>query len=722
MLLGNAEFAGKKLHRALFVTLLILVVLLGVGLLMRSKRVTPFRGSERDKPMTYNRLGEEKSPYLLQHKDNPIHWFSWGEEAFRAAREQNRPIFLSIGYSTCHWCHVMAHDSFENQAVADLLNQHFISVKVDREERPDVDQIYMQAVVGLTGQGGWPLTVFLTPELQPFFGGTFFPRAKFIELLNLIQQAWLQQPDKILTSAEQITAYLRQQDAESSTASLDESVLAQAYQQFVQGFDAEHGGFGAAPKFPRSMALSLLLRLHRRSGEQAALKMVEVTLEKMARGGIYDHLGGGFARYSTDAIWLVPHFEKMLYDNALLAISYLEAYQVTNKPMYASVAQGILDYVLRDMTATAGGFYSAEDADSEGVEGKFYVWSEKELQAALTAEEFALFKKVYGVSSSGNFEAGENILHLTADYSWEVKQEPLLQSAHKKLFAMRERRVHPHKDDKILTAWNGLMIAAMAKGYQVLGDIRYLKAAQDAARFVQANLEDAGRLLRRYRDGDSRFLAYINDYAFLIFGLLALHEADFAVAWLDWARQLQRQQDRLFWDEAEGGYFFSPAENRDLLLRQKDFDDGAVPSGNSVAALNLLKLHALTLERDYRQRADKLLGVMAAKIKKFPSAYSQALMALDFDVDRAKEVAVVGSKEAPLTQQLKDYLFHTFVPNSVLAVGEPELGKALPLLRDRPQLHGKATVYVCEQGVCQLPTQDFEKAKSLIESYQPLSL
>lgn len=673
----------------------------------------------------YNRLGEAKSPYLLQHKNNPVHWFLWGKEAFQAAREENKIIFLSIGYSTCYWCHMMEKDSFEIQEVADALNKDFISIKVDREEHPDVDQIYMDAVVGLTGRGGWPMSVFLTPDLKPFTGGTFFWRAQFLQILGQIQEGWKKNPQQIIEAGEKLVDLLKKRNGAQAAEKWDEDFLRKAFRQFQESFDVTYGGFGQAPKFPHSLNISLLLRMHGRTGNEDALKMATKTLDAMARGGMYDHLGGGFHRYSTDDQWLVPHFEKMLYDNALLATTYLEAFQVTQKEIYSEVARQILDYALRDMTHSDGGFYSAEDAGEVGKEGEFYVWKEEELAKALTAKELEPFKTLYGVRSGGNFEHGNSILHLPENQKWETKSDPLLQKVHQKLFQIREEREHPHKDDKILTSWNGLMITAMAKGYQVLGDKQYLHAAQKSANFVQERLWQKGALLRRYRDGDSRFEGTLEDYAFLIEGLLSLYEADFDKQWIDWALSLQKKQNEIFWDQKEGGYFMSDPKTTTLYLKKKEFHDGAIPSGNAVTALNLLRLYALTFDKGFQDRAMQLLGILAAEGENYPAGFAKAAIAMDYHLDRSKEIAVVGKPGDTIYEETKQYLFQTFLPNKVIAFGPPsELGdpSTLPILQGKQLLGGKTTIYVCENNLCQSPTNDFQNAKALIEQTNRYSL
>lgn len=678
----------------------------------------------------FNHLGKEKSPYLLQHKDNPVYWYSWGDEAFQAARKEKKPIFLSIGYSTCYWCHVMEKDSFERQDVADMLNENFISIKIDREERPDIDKIYMDAVMGLTGHGGWPMSVFLTADLKPFFGGTFFYRDQFLLLLNRIHQAWIGDQKTILTSAESITEFLKRQDGRNQKSELTQDIFNRTLSDLKQSFDSQYGGFGSAPKFPQSERLSLLLRLADRPGshteklqhqeQDETLQMVTRTLEAMARGGMYDHLGGGFHRYSTDHKWLVPHFEKMLYDNALLSWVYLEAFQVTQNEMFAAVARQTLDYVLREMTSPEGGFFSAQDAGEVGKEGEFFVWTQAELKAVLNPSELEFFGKVYGISQVGNFEHGTNILSLQRGYDWAIKSDSKILSAHQKLLLIRDKREHPRRDDKVLTDWNGLMISAFAKGYQVLRDSRYLDAAKRSADFIQRRLYQQGKLYHRYRDGSTDFPGYLNDYAYLIQGFLDLYEASFDEAYLRFVTLLQKLQDKNFWDEEDGGYFFSSPDDPSVLIRKKDFGDGAEPSGNSVAALNLLKLHDLFVDRNYKTRAEKLFEPLSGHINEFPSAYASALIALDYHLSRSKEIVVVttsavSGKEEPFIR----YLWSTFLPNKVLAYGIPaslDDVTRLPIFRGRDTVQGKTTAYVCEDNTCKLPTTELEQLKALVKS------
>ena len=601
-----------------------------------------------------NRLAKEKSPYLLQHKGNPVDWYPWGEEAFKAAREQNKPIFLSIGYSTCYWCHMMEKDSFELPEVADALNRDFISIKVDREEHPDVDRIYMEAVIGMTGHGGWPMSVFLTPDLKPFFGATFFWRAQFVDLLSRISQAWKTEPEKVRGAGDQIFAHLSRKEPVAGQGTIQTELLREAFRELQQGFDPTHGGFGPAPKFPHSMGISLLLRIHRRTGNKEALEMATKSLDGMAEGGIYDRIGGGFHRYATREDWNEPHYEKMLYDNALLAVTYLEAFQITQKGRYAEVVRQTFDYILREMTDPDGGFWSAQDAGEVGKEGDYYRLNEEE----------------------------------------RAKHEP------------------PHKDDKVLTSWNGLMIAALAKGYRVLGDERYLAAAQRAANFIRKNLYKNDKLLRRYRDGDARYHGTLDDYAFLIHGLLALYESDFDRAWLNWAIELQKQQDNDFRDES-GGCFFTAPDEKQLIVRGKETNDGATPSGNSIAALNLLRLHGLTYERKYLERADRLFGFLAGFLAKYPAGYAQALIAADYRLDRSKEVVVVGKVNDPKLKEAVGKIYQMFLPSKVLISGE---------VSGKPMINNQTTFYICENQTCKLPTTDWEKAKELLEVMEKYDL
>jgi len=674
----------------------------------------------------YNRLIHEKSPYLLQHAHNPVHWYPWGEEAFKAALAENKPIFLSIGYSTCHWCHVLEKESFENQEVADLLNENFISIKVDREELPDVDHIYMSVVQAMTGSGGWPMTVVMTPDRQAFFGGTYFPRDQLIKILNALHTVWVEQPEKIAAVGAKVQEFLQTENAISTgTAPLDEEILKKLYHQLRQRFDSEYGGFGTAPKFPPTMQLKVLLRIAHRTGDKKALDMVESTLDHMARGGMYDHLGGGFHRYSTDRTWLAPHFEKMLYNQAGLSSVYLEAFQRTGNEMFKSVARKILDYVLREMTAPDGGFYSAEDADSEGEEGVFYVWSAKELKNILTPKEYEKVAKIYGVTPAGNFGSQDertNIFQLQKNFAWSVKSDAVVKSIHKKLFSVREKREHPFKDDKIITAWNGLMLNSMAQAYQVLGDQKYLSAAQNAARFIKNNLTQNGKLLRRFRNQEARHPGGLDDYAYLIQGLITLYEADFDERGIVWVEHLQKKQDELFWDAKRGGYFLAEENANFLPFRKKEFSDGARPNSNAVSILNLLRLYNLTFDEKYILKVRKAFRAAGDQLFRFPSGFAQMLIALDFYLDRSKEVAVVGPKDSLEKNAMIKMLRTQFAPNKVLAYSPPQTSSRLGILQDKYSGKGQTVVYVCENKLCKYPTSDLKKVQELIQERKRYSL
>jgi len=682
----------------------------------------------------HNALIREKSPYLLQHAQNPVDWYPWGEEAFKKAKAEDKPVFLSIGYATCHWCHVMAHESFEDQEVARILNDHFVSIKVDREERPDVDKIYMTVCQALTGQGGWPLSVFLTPGRHPFFAGTYFPRTArmgligFPELLRKIVELWQKDRDRLLSTGNQVTEHIRKFSQSSPSAqALGMETLQKAGEQLKQRFDSRWGGFGGAPKFPTPHQFTFLLRHHRRSGESFHLEMVEKTLQSMRQGGIFDHLGYGFHRYSVDEKWFAPHFEKMLYDQALLAMAYIEAYQVTGKPLYARVAREVFTYVLRDMTAPEGGFYSAEDADSEGKEGLFYLWAPQEVHEGLGKESAELFCSFYDIREGGNFEEGRSIPHITEPIALFAKQrnmeektlEALLQEGSDKLFKEREKRTHPLKDDKILTAWNGLMITAFLKGYRALGEKAYLDAARKALGFVLNTLQKKdGTLLCRYREGEVAHAGYLDDYAFLTWALVEAYETDFDPKHLEQAIGLTRSMLDLFWDSTDGGFFFTGRENETLITRSKDAQDGALPSGNSVAALNLLRLGRLTGDTTLEEKADSILRAFSGQVAEYPTAHTQLLQALDFMLGPTQEVVIVGGREEDDTQAMVDSIHRPFLPHQVtLLVPEEDvrvkLSELAPFVRDMNAVRGKPTAYVCRQYACQSPVtdpQEMEKA------------
>jgi uncharacterized protein YyaL (SSP411 family) len=673
-----------------------------------------------------NHLLSEKSPYLLQHAFNPVHWFSWSEEAFQAAAREDKPVFLSVGYSTCHWCHVMAHESFEDPAVADLMNQAFICIKVDREERPDIDQMYMSVAQAMTGRGGWPLTIIMTPEQKPFFAATYIPKtgrygqAGMMEIIPRIQELWDTKRDELLGSAEKILDYLKQTQsrpsAQEKATNLDGAFLARGYEAFVSFYDPQNGGFGTSPKFPSPHNLLFLLRYWHRTGEGQALQMVEATLQAMRMGGIYDHVGFGFHRYSTDAEWLVPHFEKMLYDQALMSIAYTGCFQATGKEEYATTACEILDYVLRDMTAPQGGFFSAEDADSEGEEGKFYVWTAEELKETLDKEEFKLLIRLFDVHESGNFEKGGNILRQRSTLCdgaavLKINEKDLydrLEQLRAKLFLDREKRVHPLKDDKILTDWNGLMIAALAKAAQALPEAegaKYGRAAIKAADFILKEMQTTdGRLLHRYR-GEAGISANLDDYAFLIWGLLDLYETVFNVKYLKAALQLNQIMMQHFWDKDQGGLFFSADDTKALLLRRKEFYDGAIPSGNSVAMHNLLRLMHLCGEVELEERAWDLARSFAAAAGEQPMGHSMLLCSLDYALGPASEITLLGDFQDSGIIEMLRAIRSRYLPNiSILLVCGEEIKEIAPFTKNLAKVEGKITAYVCTDHVCSLPT------------------
>ena len=660
-----------------------------------------------------NRLAQEASPYLRQHAENPVDWYPWGEEALRAAREADKPILLSIGYAACHWCHVMAHESFEDPETADLMNRHFINIKVDREERPDLDSIYMSAVVALTGQGGWPMTVALTPDGRPFFGGTYYPPTPrhglpaFRQVLLALAEAWRERRGDVEGSAGEITDHLRQTALAEALGggTLNDDLLDQALNGLLRSFDSRLGGFGRAPKFPPSMTLEFLLRVYAGRGDSMSLHMAERTLEAMAHGGLYDQLGGGFARYSTDERWLVPHFEKMLYDNALLARVYLHAWQVAGKPLYRRVVEETLDFVRREMRHERGGFYSSYDADSEGEEGKFYVWTADEIRAAL-GDEAARFMAAYGVSEGGNWE-GHNILHVAEDLTG-LGDLSGLKEARLKLFNIRARRVPPGLDDKVLTAWNGLMLAAFAEAGRVLDRPDYTATAVANAEFLYATMRrDDDRLLRSWQAaaGDARYNAYLEDYAFLADGLLALYETTFDPRWFAWARELADRMLAHFSDPA-GGFFDTSDDHEALLHRPKDVQDNATPSGNGMAAHVLLRLGLFTGEGRYRDTAERMVAGLYEPMARYPGAFAHWLGAAAFILSQPLEVAVAGDPAAADTRALLDVAQRAFRPNLVIAAGEGKAAEVVPLLAGRDRLDGRAAAYVCRRFVCRRPVAE----------------
>jgi hypothetical protein len=677
-----------------------------------------------------NRLINETSPYLLQHAHNPVDWHPWGEEAFAKAKVEDKPILLSVGYSACHWCHVMEHESFEDERIAQLMNDLFVNIKVDREERPDVDEIYMNAVQMLTGRGGWPMTVFLTPDGKPFYGGTYFPPVDrhnlpgFPRILQAVAQAYKERPQDIEKATSQILANLEKITHRQETSrALQGETLGRAAASLAQHVDHTHGGLGGAPKFPNSMVFALFLRQYRSTGNELYLQMTTHTLRKMAEGGVYDHLGGGFHRYSVDERWLVPHFEKMLYDNALLARLYLEAYQVTHEPFFRQVGEEILAYVEREMLHPEGGFYSTQDADSEGEEGKFFIWSRDEVMRLLGEEVGELFCRYYDVTDVGNFEH-KNILHPTLTLEQLAKLfrrdvgeiTRLIAEAKQKLFAVREERVKPGRDDKILTSWNGLMLSAFIEGYKVLGNPRYLEVARKTTDFILTNLYQNGRLLRSFKDGQAKFNAYLDDYAFFAAALIDLYEATFERPYLERAVEFTNALLARFWDEQEGGFFFTSSDHETLISRSKSAFDGSIPSGNSVAAFNLLRLSYLTENHDYLSKAEKVLRLFYDVMEQNPFGFSNMLCALDFYLSRPKEIVLLGDRNAPEVKKMLLQIHNLFVPNKTLMCLDPRDKELMPsLLTDRTQVDGKLTAYVCHNFTCSLPVNEWEALKELLE-------
>jgi len=688
----------------------------------------------------------EKSPYLLQHAYNPVDWYPWGEEAFEKARKEHKPIFLSIGYSTCHWCHVMAHESFEDPEVAKLMNDVFVSIKVDREERPDIDNIYMAMCQIMTSKGGWPLTIIMTPDKEPFFTATYIPKKKrfgqvgMLELIPKIKEIWTNQKDKVYNTANQLTAVLKKASKHVPGQQLNESTLKLTHKHLVQNFDRLYGGFGSAPKFPIPHNLLFLLRHWKRTSDNEALSMAEKTLEAMRHGGIYDHVGFGFHRYSTDSKWILPHFEKMLYDQAMLAMAYTEAYQASEKNEYKKIAHEIFTYVLRDMTSSDGAFYSAEDADSEGEEGKFYLWRYGELERLLTTEEMDVIIKVFNIKKDGNFseessrtKTGLNILYQTKSLekiSNDLKMskqdfEKQLEIARKKLFSYRKKRIHPHKDDKILTDWNGLMIASFAKGAQVFDEPKYAEAAQRAVDFILKNMrgQDSG-LFHRYRDGQAAIVANVNDYVFLIFGLIELYEATFDVKYLKSALNLNVYLLRHFWDTSDGGFYFTHDKDEKLLTRRKEIYDGAIPSGNSLAMLNLLRLSRIFADPLLEEKAAMIGRAFPRKVKQLPSAFTQLMVAVDYEIGPSYELVIVGNSQTTVTKEMIKTINRQFIPNKVVILRpseqkSPDIIRLAKFIRHQKSINGKTTVYICKNYTCQTPLTDIKK---VIKTLNPKKL
>jgi uncharacterized protein YyaL (SSP411 family) len=677
-----------------------------------------------------NRLIHETSPYLLQHAHNPVDWYPWGEEALRRAKKEDKPILLSIGYSSCHWCHVMERESFENEAIAGMMNERFINIKVDREERPDLDEIYMHAVQVITGSGGWPMTVFLTPDLIPYHAGTYFPPEDrhgipgFPKILVVVSDYYRSHRGEVAKMEEQVKHTLHQiAEIIPSQEALDLKVFSKAFQVSESQFDPIYGGFGGAPKFPNSMTLSFLLRYWKRTGSKKALEMAEKTLEQMARGGIYDHLGGGFHRYSTDARWLIPHFEKMLYDNALLSQTYFEAYQATQKEWYRQVGEEILHYIMREMKSTEGGFYSTEDADSEGEEGKFYAWTKDEIKEILGKEKGTPFCAYYGVAQQGNFEGGASVLSIASTLE-KVSQlygvpvadlEKLLDEGRQKLFTEREKRVRPGRDEKILTSWNGLMISGFIDGFKITGNEPYLVAAKDAVRFILQEMRKDGHLMRVFNKGKCQVKGYSEDYAFFIQALIDLYEATFELEWLKEAEELNRQMIHQFWDERDGGFFFSGKENESLIARSKNPYDHVIPSANSIAVFNLIRLGYLTGEESLKQKAEQTLHLFYNFLDQHPSGFAQMLSGLSLFLS-PEEIGVIGSKHDSRTISMLKEIYLAYLPNKILSLKDPQepIEKDwFPFLMEKG-VTGTPTTFVCKGFTCLPPVKDEKELKKIL--------
>lgn len=695
-----------------------------------------------------NRLSDQKSPYLLQHANNPVDWFPWGTEAFEKARQENKLIFLSIGYSTCHWCHVMERESFENESIAALMNKYFVNIKVDREERPDVDKVYMTAVQTMTGQGGWPLSVFLTPDLKPFYGGTYFPpkdgynRPGFPSLLEKIHEVWQNDRENILNSGEELIKALQHRHfIDSNNTELDDTILKRTYHQIAAGYDPKFAGFGSGTKFPRPVIFNFLLRYYYRTKEQEALKMSLTTLMAMASGGMYDHLGGGFHRYSVDAQWKVPHFEKMLYDQAQLINSYLDAYQITKDEFFATVARETCDYVIRDMTSKEGGFFSAEDADSVGsgqqnhkIEGAFYVWKRSEIESVLSEDETKIFCYFYSVEENGNVQSdphqefiGKNVLfnpftiEQTAEHFsikiYEVNS--LLTSAKRKLFESRNKRSRPLCDDKILTSWNGLMIGALAHASRTLHNKSYVTAAIRAAEFIFSTMYDPENkiLYRRYRDGEVKFEAHLDDYSFMVFGLLDLYQATFDLRWLNLAEELNGKTITLFWDSAEGGFYDTSGKDSSIVVRMKEAYDGAEPTGNSIAAMNLLRLYELTNAQSLKEYAQKTLKHFCTALAQSPQIMPQLMTALEYFLSPSEHLVIV-SEQLNNAGSIIDTLSGEFIPNlNIIVMNDLQRNfftKKLSFTKEMKMIDGSPTAYFCRNFACELPLKNIDEIKRKI--------
>jgi uncharacterized protein YyaL (SSP411 family) len=679
-----------------------------------------------------NRLVHETSPYLLQHAHNPVDWYPWGEEAFQKAKTENKPILLSIGYSACHWCHVMERESFENEKIAALMNDLFVNIKVDREERPDLDEVYMNAVQMLTGRGGWPMTMFLTPEGKPFYGGTYFPPEDrygvpgFPRILAGVANAYREKPQDVDKSVEQIlTALQRMSTSTEVRQPFSPDMIGRSVEQLSRAYDSDHGGLGNAPKFPNAGVYELFLRHYYRSKDGRFLEMVTHTLRKMAEGGIYDHLGGGFHRYSVDEKWLVPHFEKMLYDNAQLVRIYAQAYRATKEPLFKRVVEETMDYLLREMLDQEGGFYSTQDADSEGEEGKFFVWTPQEITEVLGEEASEIFCRIYDVSEHGNFE-GKNILHpiLTVEQAGKLFRrdpkdiEALITNARDALFRQREKRIKPFRDEKVITAWNGLMLSGLAEAIRISPRPAYLEAANRTLQFIFTKLFQDGRLLHIYKDGKAKLLAYLDDYAFLAVGLLDLYETTFDASALERATELADTMVDEFSDEKGGGFFYTGKSHEQLISRTKPVFDGSIPSGNAMATQLLLRLHHLTGKDHYLRSAESVLSAHHNAMESQPFGFAHLLCALDYYLEKPKEIVLVGNREDPKMAELLTQIHSLYLPNKTLQVIGPEksLDAVSPLLKGKTQIKGRPTIYVCHNYTCSAPVTDRQELNSLLEN------
>ncbi len=736
-------------------------LLMAGGLLMSSENITinqnqydldeqgrPIPPSEselqlipKDGGELWNRLVFEDSPYLLQHAANPVDWYPWGEEAFTKAKELDKPIFLSIGYTTCHWCHVMEHESFKNDEVAAKMNDAFVCIKVDREERPDIDNVYMEVTQMMNNRGGWPMTVIMTPDKQPFFTGTYFPKTSrgkrigMMELIPKVKNMWQSNRDSLITDASNLTRRLqRNQTNRSSSGEISQNVAQRAFTAFQSRYDEKQGGFGKAPKFPKAHDYSFLIKYWKKTGTSHALSMAEHSLRSMRNGGMYDQVGFGFHRYSTDARWLVPHFEKMLYDQTILVHAYLDAYQATSDSYYSTVVKEILDYVLRDMTAPEGGFYSAEDADSEGEEGKFYVWNVNELKGILGEDDANFYQTAFNIRTGGNWNEGyrhkTNIPHLTKDISqlsseFDLTEKQLAERIERirtKLFNIREDRVHPQKDDKILTDWNGLMIAAMARAGAILNNKKYADAAINAMDFLLKNLmRKDGSLMKRYRNGNSGLTGVLDDYAFTIWALIELYEMNYDEKYLEVAMDLSEYQIDQFWDFDSHGFFFTASSGEALLVRSKEVYDGAIPSGNSVSAYNFIRLARMTSRPDFEDITFQILNSFSGYLNRSSSGYSMMMQAAEFAFGPSHEVLVFGDKNNLATQKMLEDIQSLYMPNGVIVYGKnggESLKNTIPFVGFyEPNANGSPRVYVCQNFSCKLPTSDFEVVKEQLGVY-----